>query len=127
SDHGMTPVTARFDLAGEIDALGLKLQRDYLSVYDSTMARFWFFNAEARVAISDCLQKQTCGRILSDTELRDQGVYFPDQRFGEAVFLMNPGWLISKSHFNGSGWNPSGMHGYHPDDPGSSAVFFSNR
>jgi len=127
SDHGMTPVTERYDLAADIESLGLKPQRDYLAVYDSTMARFWFFNPVARAAVIACLQTEACGRILSEIELRANGVYFPDQRFGELVFLMHPGWLIAKSHFNGGRWNPSGMHGYHPDDFGSSAIFFSNR
>ena len=48
SDHGMTPVTDRFDLVGAIDELGFSMPKDYLAVYDSTMARFWFFNPEAR-------------------------------------------------------------------------------
>ena len=44
SDHGMTPVTQHADLVGEVAKLGLRMPQDYLAVYDSTMARFWFFN-----------------------------------------------------------------------------------
>src|SRR6266567_4174576 len=36
SDHGMTPVTKKHDLVADVEALGLKLRTDYLSVYDST-------------------------------------------------------------------------------------------
>jgi hypothetical protein len=39
---------------------------------------------------------------------------------------MEPGTLISTSGFNGAGWKPAGMHGYHPDDPHSDAVFLTN-
>jgi hypothetical protein len=126
SDHGMTPVTDRFDLVGMIEALGFSMPKDYLAVYDSTMARFWFFNTETRTKISERLAELHCGRILSEAELRELGVFFPDQRYGEIVFLLHPGWLISRSDFNGKGWNPIGMHGYHPDDAYSDGVFLSS-
>jgi hypothetical protein len=106
---------------------GLVMPKDYLAVYDSTMARFWFFTAEARKKIADVLRAQPCGRILSDEELTSLGVFFPDRRYGELVFLLHPGWLISASDFNGKGWMPVGMHGYHPDDSYSDGIFLSNR
>ncbi len=40
---------------------------------------------------------------------------------------MHSGWLMARSDFNGPGWMPAGMHGYHPDDPCSDAIFLSNR
>ena len=126
SDHGMTPVTDRFDVAGEIEALGFSMPDDYLAVYDSTMARFWFFTPEAKRKMTQRLGELGCGRILSDSELRELGVFFSDHRYGEVVFLLHPGWLISRSNFNGKGWNPVGMHGYHPDDEYSDGVFLSS-
>jgi hypothetical protein len=126
SDHGMTPVRHHFDLVGEIDSLGLKMQGDYLAVYDSTMARFWFFNDKAKQSVHDCLARLSCGGILPDEELRQLGVFFKDRRFGELIFLLHPGWLVSKSDFNGKGWMPIGMHGYHPQDPWSDAIFLSS-
>jgi hypothetical protein len=127
SDHGMAPVTDRFDLVKEIDALGWKMPDDYLGVYDSTMARFWFFNEKARQGMHACLAKQKCGRVLSDEELEELGVYFPDHRFGEVIFLLNSGWMFYRSDFHSGNWLPNGMHGYHPDDVYSDAVFLSNR
>jgi predicted AlkP superfamily pyrophosphatase or phosphodiesterase len=126
SDHGMTPVTDRFDLVREIEGLGFSMPHDYLAVYDSTMARFWFFNPETRARITQRLRELGCGRILAESELRELGVFFPDHRYGEIVFLLEPGWLISHSDFNGKGWNPVGMHGYHPDDAYSDGVFLSS-
>lgn len=126
SDHGMTPVTDRFDLVREIETLGFSMPEDYLAVYDSTMARFWFFNPESRTRITQRLHELSCGRILPEAELQNLGVFFPDQRYGEIVFLLHPGWLISRSDFNGKGWNPIGMHGYHPDDAYSDGVFLSS-
>jgi hypothetical protein len=126
SDHGMTPVQHHFDVVAEIDTLKLSMPDDYLAVYDSTMARFWFFNDRANQSVRDCLSKLSCGRILSDPELRKLGVFFEDRRFGELIFLLNPGWLVSKGNFNGKGWMPLGMHGYHPRDPWSDAIFLSS-
>lgn len=127
SDHGMAPVTNRYDLMKEIDALGWRMPDDYLVVYDSTMARFWFFNEEARTSISACLMRQRCGRILGDRELQDLGVLFPDRRYGDTIFLLNSGCMFYRSDFHSGNWLPTGMHGYHPDDPYSDAVFLSNR
>jgi predicted AlkP superfamily pyrophosphatase or phosphodiesterase len=126
SDHGMTPVRNHYDLAGAVEGLGLRTPQDYLAVYDSTMARFWFFDDAARRQITDRLSKVACARILDDRELRELGVFFPDRRYGELIALLSPGWLLASSGFNGNGWHPSGMHGYHPDDPWSDGVFLSS-
>jgi hypothetical protein len=127
SDHGMTPVEHNYDLASDVDRLGFAMPEDYLAVYDSTMARFWFFRGAARAKIVDCLRGESCGRILSEAELRGLGILFPDRRYGELIFLLHPGWLLTRSDFNGPGCMSTCMHGYHPDHPDSDAVFLSNR
>jgi hypothetical protein len=53
-------------------------------------------------------------------------VYFEDHRYGEMIALLAPGCIVAESGFNGSGWRPAGMHGYHPDDPYASAVYLSS-
>jgi hypothetical protein len=127
SDHGMTPVRSLYDLVSSIRRLGFKMQSQYLAVYDSTMARYWFFDEAARGSIQAELARIACGRILDDAELHRLGILFPDRRYGEIVFLLDPGWIVGESDFNGNGWNPVGMHGYHPSDPYSDAIFLSNR
>jgi predicted AlkP superfamily pyrophosphatase or phosphodiesterase len=127
SDHGMTPVNHHFDLAGTIQGLGFSMPKDYLAVYDSTMARFWFFNEKARREFTALLSGLDCGKMLGDDELEEFGILFPDRRYGELIFLLDPTWLIGESDFNGKGWSPRGMHGYHPEDPYSNGVFLSNR
>lgn len=127
SDHGMTPITQSYDLLKHFEELHLRMPDDYLAVFDSTMARFWFFSDLAREQVTKILQGAPCGRVLSDVELKQFGVFFPDHRFGELVFLLHPGWLLSRSDFNGSNWKPTGMHGYHPEDPYSDGIFVSNR
>jgi hypothetical protein len=127
SDHGMTRVSEKYDLLKHFEGSNLRMPKDYLAVFDSTMARFWFFNDQARKEVLGILNQVPCGRVLSDAELEQFGVFFPDRRFGEVVFLLHSGWLLSRSDFNGSSWKPVGMHGYHPDDPYSDGVFLSNR
>lgn len=126
SDHGMTPVRHHVALAGEIRKLGLRMPGDYLAVYDSTMARFWFSTSRARRAIIARLDAIPGGRILENAELQRLGVFFPDGRHGDLIFLLDPGHLLADGDFHAMGWKPAGMHGYHPDDPDSYGVFLSN-
>ena len=126
SDHGMTPVERHCDVAGVVAGCGFQAPRDYLAVYDSTMARFWFFSAAAREGICARLGQLDYARLLTDDEMRDFGVYFSDHRYGEFVLLLNPGCIIAEGGFNGKGWKPAGMHGYHPEDPNSDAVFLAS-
>lgn len=125
SDHGMTPIHTHYDLAAQVESLALRMPDDYLAVYDSTMVRFWFFNEAAKQRVREVLNSSPCGRMLSDLELEGLGIYFPDHRYGELVFLLHPGWLLSRSDFSGQ-WLPKGMHGYHPDDAYSDGIFLSN-
>src|SRR5438034_7220996 len=55
-------------------SLGFRMPDDYLAVYDSTMARFWFFNDEAHSAILGALQGISCGHVLSQEEMERFGV-----------------------------------------------------
>ena len=125
SDHGMANCEQHLDLRAEIEALGLRLPEDYAVVYDSTMARFWFFNERARRQIAQCLIKEPLGRIVPDPELEEMGALFPDRHFGELIFLVREGVLIVPSHM---GQRPiRAMHGYHPADPQSYAVLCTNQ
>jgi hypothetical protein len=126
SDHGMTPVTSHYDLMKDVESTQHRTPDEYLAVYDSTMARFWFFSAAARQNILAVLDAAPCGRILPNDELRKMGVWFEDHRFGEVIYLLKPGCMLAKSGFNGPQWMPSGMHGYHPTDRYSDGIFLSS-
>jgi hypothetical protein len=108
----------------KVDALGLKIGRDYAVVYDSTMARFWFFSDRARMEVSRLLDKTPQGRILEDTELEEMQTLFPDRYFGELIYLVKEGVLIVPSDM---GERPiTAMHGYHPSDKHSYAALVTN-
>ncbi len=124
SDHGMANCNEILDLEAIIHTLPLAKGKDYAVVYDSTMARFWFFHDRARNLISNVLESVPQGRILPKSELVELGVYFPDAYFGELIFLVREGVLIVPSDM---GARPiTGMHGYHPDEPHSYAMICTN-
>ena len=125
SDHGMANCDEHLDLMARIEALPVRLERDYAVVYDSTMARFWFFNDHARQLITAELQRVPQGRIVPDAELEAMHTLFPDRYFGELIFLVREGVLIVPSHM---GERPiRAMHGYHPSDQQSYAALLTNQ
>ena len=123
SDHGQADVHSTIDLMSTIDKLGLVFGKDYIAFYDSTLARFWFLNPEVEQSIRLQLQSTNGGKILSEAELKTMGAYWPDGRFGELIFLMNPGVMIVPSHMGQK--QLSAMHGYHPSDPSADSVLMS--
>jgi hypothetical protein len=124
SDHGMCTVEKSVDVMAEIARLACQEGRDYAATYDSTMARFWFHNDQARECISAKLTELPYGHILSQQELATLGCDFDGDQYGELIFLVDPGMLIVPSHM---GNQPiAGMHGYHPDHPDSDASLLSN-
>jgi hypothetical protein len=125
SDHGMANCDTFIDLKKRIDSLNLKMGTDYAVVYDSTMARFWFFNQHARTEVTALLNQIPEGRIISENELKEMRVYFKDSYFGELFFLLKEGCLIIPSDM---GQKPlRGMHGYHPTDMHSYAMLMTNQ
>ncbi|MBC8096598.1 MAG: alkaline phosphatase family protein [Akkermansiaceae bacterium] len=125
SDHGMANCDELLNLKAVIEPLPLKFGEDYAVVYDSTMARFWFFNERARTEITAALERVDQGRILLESELKELRAWFPDNYFGELIFLVDEGVLIIPSHM---GERPiRGMHGYHPADPQSYAMLCTNQ
>lgn len=124
SDHGMANCDRLMNLKEKLADLPVQQGRDYAVVYDSTMARFWFFNETAREQVNARLRQVPQGRVLADAELQGMGTFFPDRYFGETIFLVEEGVLIVPSDM---GERPlRAMHGYHPDDPQSYAALLTN-
>jgi predicted AlkP superfamily pyrophosphatase or phosphodiesterase len=125
SDHGMANCDELIDLRAKIESLPLQPAKDYVAVYDSTMARFWFFHEQARQQISQALNDVPQGRIVPDSELEQMHTLFADRYFGQLIFLVKEGVLIVPSHM---GEKPiRAMHGYHPTDPHSYATLCTNQ
>ena len=124
SDHGMANCDEHLDLRTRIEALPVAMPRDYIAIYDSTMARFWFFNERARTQITACLGQVPQGAIVDDAQLERWHCLFPDRYFGELIFLAHEGVLIVPSDM---GERPiRAMHGYHPEAKHSYAALLTN-
>lgn len=124
SDHGMCDTTKSIDLISKVESLYLDYGKDYIAMYDSTMARFWFKNLDAKRKIVSLLAGIEDGYIVQEEELKKMHAYFEDHKFGELFFLMKPSVLINPSYF-GLKAIP-GMHGFHPDHKDSYSLMFSN-
>jgi hypothetical protein len=124
-DHGMCDVTRSADIMGPVAHLGLRIPRDCIPFYDSTMARFKINSARARDSLENLLGGQSFGRILGAAELEGLGVAYTDGRFGDLVFLADPGVLIIPSYMGSEA--VAAMHGYHPDSEDMFSVMRSNR
>lgn len=125
SDHGMANCDQLLDLKARIEVLPLEFGKDYAVVYDSTMARYWFFNERARFLVAETLRTIPEGSIITDVELERLHCLFPDRYFGELIFLMREGVLIVPSHM---GERPiRAMHGYHPEEKHSYAALLTNQ
>ena len=123
SDHGMTPLNYTVDLQSQIKALKLKFGNDYVAVYDSTMARFWFFNNSARQQVMKILTSQPDAKVLSRNDKQEFGIDFTDNMFGEEILLFDPGVQISPCDMGRNAL--PGMHGYEPGDKDSLACLLS--
>jgi len=125
TDHGMHDVTEGYNLIADIEKTGLRWNKDYAAFYDSTMARFWFFNEPARQTLIAALSDHAKGRILSADELKNEGVWFENGMYGEFIFLLNPGIQMVPSFMGVK--QIKGLHGYHPQEADSAASICSNR
>ncbi len=125
SDHGMVDVTRTVDLMAKLAALPWKRGRDYVAFFDSTMARFWWRGTGARDAIRAALAAEPVGHWLAPEELAREGADFADHRYGEDIFLLDPGVLLVPSFM---GRAPvAAMHGYDPAHPDMAGLLASNR
>lgn len=125
SDHGMTPLAGTADLRAAVEKSGLRFGEDYAACYDSTMLRVHFLKPGAKQVLCDALAPFSgSGRWLTEEEERGYGIYRADRRFGDAIFLMNPGIQIVPSDMGGKALN--GMHGFDPADRDSAAAILSN-
>ncbi|MEA2011803.1 MAG: alkaline phosphatase family protein, partial [Verrucomicrobiota bacterium] len=119
SDHGMTTNIKTLDLMSVIEKLPFEFGKDYVAVYDSTMARFWFFNDNAKEQIILSLREFSDSHILDDDEKKKYGIDFSDNMYGETILLMDPGVQIEPCHM-GKKALPA-MHGYAPEHKDSYA------
>jgi|JI10StandDraft_1071094.scaffolds.fasta_scaffold141886_3 hypothetical protein len=124
SDHGMTTIHTVVDWMPRVEALGLEFGVDYAAVHDSTMMRFWFFRPEAEQAIRQALPDGPEARWVRREELEAYGTFWPDGKFGQSIYALEPGVLLNPSHMGRVA--PAGMHGYRPEHPDADATLLAS-
>lgn len=125
SDHGMTNTRQVTRMMPEFESLGLKYGRDYVAVWDSTMARFWFPGGySVRERVTGWLRARSEGRIVNDEELKKWGCHFQDGRYGELIYLLHNGIIFAPSFMNQR--RVPAMHGFDPAEPDSAACWLTN-
>ena len=115
-DHGMTEVVDKINLEKSL----LKIRKDNNSLanfkyfLDSTIARFWFdenqdLNAKTLSKIIDN-QFNKFGKSVLFENFENNGIP-KSRKYGDLVFICNPGIIISPDFFNLKS-DIRGMHGY---------------
>ena len=123
-DHGMCDVKRYLDLIRPVETLGLRMPGDFIPFYDSTMARFRVRNKKAGKRLEGFLSGLQGGHLMAGDETERLGVAFPDARFGDLVFLVDPGTIILPSYMSRE--PVAAMHGYHPERPCMYSALLSN-
>ncbi len=105
SDHGMLPVKRSIDIEKEISMY------EKLSYFlDSTTARFWFSNKLVKEKVLKKISDLNCGQWISEKEAKRLSIDFSHSYYGESLFVINPGTIISPNFFQKD--LVKGMHGY---------------
>jgi len=113
-DHGMINVTHHLDIEARLKDLNITNGKDCLYLLDSTMVRFWFFSETVKQRIKSDFAAIDGGRLLSRPDRDFYHLNWPHNRFGDLIFLADPGTLIFPNHFQ-KHTPVRGMHGYDPE------------
>jgi len=133
-DHGMMDVEKEVNVAdivhGEARRRGLKHIMDYLLFLDSTVARIWSLSNKAEALVPSVFVEQKSlresGRLLTPETARQYRMPFGDRRYGDCIWLANPGTLIFPDYFHDATNHNKAMHGYdrfHDDMKGMAIVY----
>ena len=110
-DHGMVDVKKVIDIEKILEGLGLETGKDYIFFLDSTMARFWFINQDARDIIFNSIPNSHLGGWISDEDKNNYHINYSHNKFGDAIWWANAGTIISPNFWQGKR-RIKGMHGY---------------
>lgn len=131
-DHGMVNVINQVDIWSKIKNMEkknkIKNGKDFVMFLDSTLARFWFKNKNTETEIKKLFEKNFSdyGKIITSEVAKTFHVPL-DTRYGEFIWLANPGILIHPDYFHITG-TIKGMHGYDPsiDEQKGTAIVWGN-
>ncbi len=111
SDHGMSPVREYLNISEIVNNLSASVGNDYFMFLDSTMARFWFRNSDAKKEVINALSGYKHGHILEPSECAKYHIDNLDREHGEIIYAVDDGVAIYPDYFRRHN-PPKGMHGY---------------
>lgn len=120
ADHGFFDVTKKLDVLDTVRKTGLKEGKDFTVFLDSTMARFWGdYSALEKIHMS--LIDKKGGKFFTKSDF-DKYNLPTSNNYGNLVYVVNPGILISPNYYQGFSQVKS-MHGYDPNIPEQKTIF----
>jgi hypothetical protein len=128
SDHGMKDIDGTINLKDVVDSTELRIEKDYLLFLDSTIARFWTFNKNARESLTEVLMNTKGGHILSTEETIKYKINFKSDIYGNLQYLADAGKLILPNFFSIlQRRSMKAMHGWDPNDKTQDSFLFTNQ
>lgn len=116
-DHGMFEVRESINIKDIISKLKLKEGKQYDMFLDSTVARFWFYDEESRIKITNTLEKiKDKGKVINEKNYKKYNlpmdIISSDGHpiYGDTLWYANSGVIIFPDYFNDK--IDIGMHGY---------------
>ncbi|MBN1875654.1 MAG: alkaline phosphatase family protein [Anaerolineae bacterium] len=117
SDHGMVNVTQGIYLDIE-EIVGKAGNHSYVYFSDANLLRVWVRDERIRTSLYEYLLQLEYGQLVSPDERQEYGL--TSKHFGDFIFVLHEGLAFEPSTF--AHHKPTGMHGYHPLDPGQQAI-----
>ena len=118
-DHGMMDVKEYVNVRDPIISFAksnnLVFTKDFLMFLDSTLVRFWFFNKKTEKIMYPFLMdffSNINGSFVTEEYSRRRKIPFNDRRYGDLIWLANPGVGIFPDYFHSMKEKYKAMHGY---------------
>ena len=107
----MIDVKAGVDIKAALKSIPFRPGKDYTVFLDSTFARFWFHNEDARAPITALLENIEGGYVISDEERDTYSIHWKTRKFGDLIWWVNDGYVVHPDYWHFRSIK-KGMHGY---------------
>ena len=111
SDHGMNRTTRFVDFSDLV--MRPEFGKSFVVALDSTMVRARYLTGGGEELVRSVLDAKGFSKPVPSQERKKLGITFPGERYGDEIFLMEPGTSIYPNFHSLT--RPLAMHAYHPD------------
>ncbi len=124
SDHGMSQIHRWIGIPELLRHPDFGTR--FCCALDATMVRLWYFDDDEtlRAELRDLVAGRFPGRFLGEQDLIDLHVHFSDRRYGDEMYLIEPGTVVHPNFH--SYLRPKAMHAYHPDEPEQQGILIAS-